>query len=152
MIAPSSNGDRRRDVRMRFVILQSEIVGFVAEQPLSPVLDHQARQFAWLTRELQPRLIEMVGIEMTIAAGPDEHAGVEAALSRQHVREECIGGDVERDAKKDVGAALIELQVETSARDLRLKEAMARRQGHAVDLTGIPGGDDLPPRVRIAFD
>src|SRR5947209_15766505 len=101
MIAPSSNGDRRRDVRVRFVILEREIVGFVAEQPLSPILDHQARQFAWLTRELQPRLIEVVAVEMTVAAGPDEHARLEAALPRQHVREECIGGDVERNAEKD---------------------------------------------------
>src|SRR5439155_224729 len=95
---------------------------------------------------------EVVGIEMTVAAGPDEHAGVQAALPRQHVREERIGSDVEWDAEKDVGAALIELQVEASARDLRLKEAMARRQGHAADLAGVPGGDDLPPGVRIAFD
>ena len=82
---------------------------------------------------------------MTIAARPDEHAGLQAALARQHVCEERIGGDIEGNTQEDVRAPLIELQVEPAAGDLRLKEAMARRERHPVDLAGVPGGDDLPP-------
>ena len=78
----ASNGDRRRDVRVGLVILEQEILGLVIEQPLPPVPDHQLRQRPRFARQLQPRLIEVVGIEMAIAAGPHEHARLKPALAR----------------------------------------------------------------------
>ena len=59
--------------------------------------------------------------------------------------EERIGGDVEGNAEEDVGAALVELQIEPAAGDLRLKQAMAGRERHPVNLARVPRGDDLPP-------
>ena len=43
-------------------------------------------------------LLDMVGIEVAVAAGPHELADFQSALLRQHVGEQRIGGDVERHA------------------------------------------------------
>ena len=89
---------------------------------------------------------------MHVAAGPDEHARLQPAFARQHVGQQRVAGDVERHAEEEVGAALVELQVEPARRDLGLEQAMAGRQRHPLDLARVPGGDDLPPRAGIALD
>src|SRR5205085_4557127 len=57
-----------------------------------------------------------------------------------------------RDAQEKVGTALIELQVEPSAGDLGLEQAVAWRERHAVDFPRIPGRDDLAPRTGVLRD
>src|SRR3546814_16908990 len=94
----------------------------------------------------------MVGIEVAVAAGPHERAGFQPALVGEHVGEECVAGDVEGDAEEDVGAALVKLEVELAGRDLRLEQAMAGGEGHAVQLRRIPGGDDLAAGGGVAVD
>src|SRR5215210_5989688 len=69
-----SDRDWRCDVRVGLVIFEQEIVSFIIEQPLSAILNDEARQSARLAAQLQPRLFEMVGVEMAIAPGPHEHA------------------------------------------------------------------------------
>ena len=64
---------------------------------------------------------------MAVAAGPDERAGLEAALLGEHVGQQRVAGDVERDAEEDVGAALVELEVEPAGGDLGLEQAVAGR-------------------------
>jgi len=44
---------------------------------------------------------------VTVAARPDEFFGDQSALLCQHVREQGVGGDVEWDAKENIGAALV---------------------------------------------
>src|SRR6185503_19634459 len=72
----------------------------------------QFRQRTRLASELLAGLVEMVRIEMAVAAGPDEGAGLEAALLGEHVGEQGVAGNVERHAEEHVGAALVELEVE----------------------------------------
>src|SRR5207253_10042953 len=103
----ASNGNRRRDMRVRVVIFDDEIVGLVAEKTLAAVLDHQLRQRTRLASELQSRLLEVVRVEMAIATRPDESPRRETALARQHVRQKRVRGDVERHAEEQVGAARI---------------------------------------------
>src|SRR4029079_18211648 len=110
------------------------------------------RKRARVAGQLQPRLLEMVRIKMTVAAGPDEHARLKPAFTGEHVSEQRIAGDVERHAEEDVGAALIELEVEPPARDLGLEQAMAGGERHFRNLARIPGGHDLPARIGIAPD
>src|SRR5207248_1229812 len=124
----------------------------VTEQPLPPIFDHQLRQGPGFARELEPRLLEMVGIEVAVAAGPHEHPRLKPALAREHMRQQSIGGDVEGNAEEDVGTALVELQVEPPRGDLCLEQTVTRRERHLVDLARVPRGDDLPPRKRIALD
>ena len=137
---------------MRIVSDHFEIFQNIAEQVLSSVLDPKLGQGPDLPAQLQPRLIEVVGIEVHVAAGPHEHARLQPAFARQHVGQQRVGSDVEWHAKEQVGAALIQLEVEPSRRDLRLKQTMARRQRHAPDLAWIPGGDDLPAARGILAD
>ena len=124
----------------------------VIEQALPAILDDEARQRTRLAAQLKPRLLEMVGIEMAVAAGPHEHAGLEPAFARQHVGQQRIGGDVERNAEEDVGAALVKLEGEAARGDLRLEQAVAGGERHLREFARIPCGDDLPTRMRIAAD
>ena len=81
-------------------------------------------------RQLLVHLLEMVAIQMAIAARPDEVAHFEIALLRQHVSEQRVGGDVERHAEEDVGAALVQLAAQASVRHVELEERVARHERH----------------------
>jgi thymidylate synthase len=69
--------------------------------------------------------------------------GLEPRHLRHHLRQQGVGRDVERHAEEDVGAALIELATEHSVSDEELKQAVARRQRHLIDVRRIPGADDV---------
>src|SRR5205085_10929965 len=118
-----------------------EILRFVIEQPLAAILDHQLRKRPGIAAQLKPSLFEMVGVKVAITAGPHEHPWLEPAFTREHVRQQRIRSDVERDAEEDVRAALVKLQVESAGGDLGLKQAMTRGERHPGDLTRVPGGD-----------
>jgi len=49
-----SDGDGRRNVRVRIVILEQKILGLIVGKALSAVLDHQARERPRLARQLKP--------------------------------------------------------------------------------------------------
>src|SRR3546814_15812218 len=84
----------------------------------------------------------MVRIEVAIAAGPNELVHLQIALLREHVGEQRVARDVERNAEEDVGRALVELERQFAVRDVRLEEAMARRERHRVEIARVPCGDD----------
>src|SRR5688500_6594447 len=143
--------DRRGDVRVRVVRFEGEILRLVAVDRLASILEDQRRQRPRIARQLQPRLLVVVRVQMAIAAGPHEHAGLEPALSGEHVGQQSVAGDVERHAEENVGAALVELQMEPPARRLGLEQAVAWGERHPVDLARVPGGDDLPARRGLAL-
>ena len=101
-------------------------------------------------RQLFTRLIEMVQIQVAVAAGPDEIAHIQIALLRDHVREQRIRSDVERHAQEDVGAALIHLARQPAVGDVELEERMAGRQCHLRQIGDVPGRHDQPARIRVA--
>jgi len=74
---------------------------------------------------LLTHLLHMVRVDVAIAAGPDEHAGLQPAFAGQHVGKQRIASDVERNAEEHVGAALVKLQVQPPRSDLCLEQAMA---------------------------
>src|SRR5687768_9216787 len=94
----------------------------------------------------------MVRVEVEVAEGVDEIARSEVANLRDHHREERVAGDVEGDAEKEVGAALIELAAQTAVEDEELKERVTGRESHLRNLAGIPRADDESPRVRVLLD
>ena len=55
------------------------------------------------------RLLEVVRVEMQVAEGVDELAGLQAADLRDHQREQRVARDVERHAEKNIRAALVKL-------------------------------------------
>ncbi len=70
-------------------------------------------------RKLQARLLEMVEIEVRVAEGVDELAGLQPGHLRHHHGEQRVGRDVERHAEENVGRALVELAGQPAARRRR---------------------------------
>ena len=86
------------------------------------------RQRPRLALELLARLLEVVAVEVGVAEGVDQVAGLEAADLRHHPRQQRVRSDVERDAEEDVGAALVELAGEAAVGDVELEEGVAGLQ------------------------
>ena len=84
----------------------------------------------------------MVGVEVQVTEGVDEFLRLKFADLSDHHGQKRVGGDVEWDAEKDIGAPLVELAAQLSICDVELKERMARGEGHTLDLSRIPGADD----------
>src|SRR5690349_7967272 len=99
-----SNGDRRLDARMRLVIQELEVFELVLEDRRRLAFDREPRRRQRRALQLFVGLVEMIEIQVAVAAGPDEVAGGELALLSEHVREQRIGRDVERHAEEHVGA------------------------------------------------
>ena len=91
----------------------------------------------------------MVSVKVQIAEGVDEFAGLQTRDLRDHHCEQGVGGDIERHAEKQVGAALVELAAQLAILGAELKEHVARRQRHLPDLGRIPCAHDQPPALRI---
>src|SRR6478735_978587 len=97
------------DVRVRVVAFERKILVAERENILHIRIDLHHRQRPCRPRQLQPRLFEMVGVEMRVAERVHEIAGLEARHLRHHHRQQRVGSDVEGHAEKHVGRTLIEL-------------------------------------------
>src|SRR5947208_4530018 len=135
---------------MVLVIHELEVLVPIGENARRPAADQQLRQRERRARQLQVRLLEMIQVQVAVAAGPDELAGLEIALLREQVREQRVAGDVERYAEKHVRAALVELTGQTSRGHVELEERMTGHQAHALELTHVPGADHDAARIRVA--
>ena len=141
----SLHRDRRFDGRMRIVIFEREVAEFEIVDRRHARIDDHRRQRTRIALELLARLLEMIRIEMRVAEREDEFTGTQSANLRDHHRQQPVRGDVERDAEKDVGAALVHLAGEFALGDIELEKSVARRQGHAIEIADIPGADDVAP-------
>ena len=144
--------DGSLDGRPGVVAFEGEVFVLEIEDGLHIGVDAHCRERAGLTGELLADLIEMVQVDVGVAGGVDEVAGLQAADVGYHHREQCVGGDVERNTEEGVGAALIELAGKLSFGHIELEQAVARRESHLVHLSGIPGGDEHSSRIRIVLD
>lgn len=134
------------------VAFEGEVLVLEIVQVLHIWVDAHCRERAGLTGELLADLIEMVQVDVGVACGVDEVAGLQAADLGYHHRQQCVGGYVERDSEECVGAALIKLAGKLAFGHIELEQAVARRKGHLVNISGIPGGDEHSSRIRIVLD
>src|SRR5690349_3647539 len=134
---------------MMLVIHDLKILELVLEHGWRAAREQQLRQRERNARELLVDLFEMVRIEMAVAARPDELAHVEITLLRDHVSEQRIRGDIERDAEENVRAALVELTTQAFVRHIELEEGMAGHELHLVELAHVPGTHDDASGIRI---
>jgi hypothetical protein len=95
------------------------------------------------------RLLEVIGVQVAITAGPDEIADAEVALLRQHMRQQRIRGDVERHPEENIATSLVEQAGQLAVRNVELEQAVTWRQRHPVDLADVPGAHDDAARVRV---
>src|SRR6476646_132882 len=114
------------DVRMRIVVLDREIFIAKREYVLHRRIQTQRRQVSWRARQLKPRLLEVIEIQMRIAERVDEVAGLVAGHLGHHQRKQRIGGNIKRHPEENVRRALIKLARELAVGDVKLKQAMAR--------------------------
>ena len=96
-------------MRLRCIVGDFEI--FIGEiiNAVRPAMNHQLRQRAGRPCQLFARLVEMIGIEMRIAKCMHEFTVLQIGNSRNHLRQQRIGGDIEGHTEEYVRAALIEL-------------------------------------------
>jgi hypothetical protein len=106
-------------------------------------------QGAGVAAELQVHLLQMVKIEVGVTQGVDKLTRLQIRHLGHHLQQERIGSDIERHAQENVGAALVELAGKPPIGYVELKQAMAWRQGHLVDLADVPGADNETTRVRL---
>jgi hypothetical protein len=94
----------------------------------------------------------MVGIKMKVAECVNKCAGLEPADLCNHERQEGIGSDVERNTKKEIGAALVELAAEFVILNIKLEQGMTRCEGHEVKLGRVPSGNNETTAIGVVFD
>ena len=71
-------------------------------------------------------LLDVVVVDVAVAAGPHEVADLEAGHLGDHVGQQRVGRDVERHAEEQVGRALVELAGAAAVGDVELEERVAR--------------------------
>src|SRR5690349_5106979 len=94
---------------MRIVSNQFKILEFELVNIFHCRVQFHLRQGSWFARELELRLIKMVGVEVEISKCVNKRAGLQAADLRHHEREQRVGCEVERHTEKQICAALVEL-------------------------------------------
>jgi hypothetical protein len=77
------------------VLQHLEVLVGVVEDRRRPPPDVQHRVGVGRARELRLHLLGVVAVDVAVATRPDELAGLQVALLRQHVREQRVAGDVE---------------------------------------------------------
>ncbi len=97
--------------------------------------------------QLQPRLIEVVGVQVRVAQGVHEVAGDQPDDLRHHLGEQRVRGDVEGHTQEDIGRALVQLAGQPAVRHVELEHGVARGECHVGDLGHIPRRDDVPAGI-----
>ena len=137
---------------MWIVIAEFEVLALECKNILHLWVDLHRGQAAHIPRNLLAGLVHVIQIQVHIAEGVDEITRLQITSLGHYHREQSIGCNVEGDAKEGVGRALIELAVQAPILNVKLKQAMARRQGHVIDKRRIPRADHVPAAVRLGFD
>lgn len=137
---------------MVLVALDLDVLGAEVVYRGHAGVEPESGQFERHSCDLQPRLLEVIEVEVAVAPGPDELARLEAAHLRHQAGQQAVRGDVERHAEEGVGAPLVELARQPAVVDVELEEGVARHQRHLVELAHVPGGDDDAPAVGLVAD
>ena len=134
---------------MRIVAFERNVIEGEVEDGFHIWVEFQRGKGTWLAGELEAGLVEVILIEMEIAKRVDEVAGFVIANLRNHMGEERVGSDVERHTQEQIRAALIELAGEPRLAavfgfvNVELKQQVARRKSHAIQIANVPCGDDM---------
>src|SRR5450755_40063 len=134
---------------MTLVVYDLKVLILVVEYRRRTTPDDKLGRGIRLARKLCVGLLEVIHVQVTVTARPNEVPQVKIALLRKHVREQRVGGNIERHAQKQIRASLIQLARQAVVSHVKLKECVTRQQCHAVELPDVPCADDNPPRVGV---
>src|SRR5690606_15757970 len=97
-----SSGERGVAQRGRVGALDRDVLELERVQRGHRGVQAQRGQRPWLAGQLEPGLVEVVEVEVSVAEGVHEVADPQAGDLGDHVREQRVGGDVERHAEEHV--------------------------------------------------
>ncbi len=89
---------------------------------------------------------------MSIAHGVGKNAGFQIAFLGNHHQQRRVTGNVEGNAQRYVGAALVELQIQPSVHHVKLEKGMAGWELHAVDVRNVPGAHNDAAGIGVLLD
>ena len=150
--------DRGLDRRPRVVIDELEVLELEFKKVLHIRIHLHRRELTRFAGKLFARLVKVVAVQVQVTKGVDELACFVAAHLGKHHRQQRVRGDVERHAEEHVGTALVKLAAElalaasTHAAHIELEQAVARRQGHLVDLGHVPRTHEVAARIRVVLE
>jgi hypothetical protein len=101
-------------------------------------IDPHDWQLTWLPGELSFNLLQVIGVEMSIAESMHKLPRLQTCDLSQHHRQKGIGGNIEWHTQEDISTTLIELTRKPAFRHIELKQTMAGGQSHMVDICRIP--------------
>ena len=100
-------GDRRLDAGMWIVADDLKIFEFEIIDRIDLPFDHQFRKRLWFAGKDEVDLFEVVVVDVAVSARPDELAWLKSHDMRDHLRQQRVRGDIERNAEKGIATALI---------------------------------------------
>src|SRR5215218_5685287 len=112
----TSDGNGGLDAGVRVVALDGDVLEVERVELADGRVQHQRRQRPRVAGQLEPRLVEVVEVQVRVTQRVHEVAHLEVAHLGDHVGEQGVRRDVERHAEEDVGGALVELAGEPAAR------------------------------------
>ena len=137
---------------VRLVLAQLEVAHCKLVDRVNRSFDSHLWPGSRFTLQLLVDLLDMIGIDVSVAKRVDELAWLELRDVSDHDSQKSIGRNVEGDAQAHVSRALIQLATELAISDVKLAQAVARRQRHLVKIGWIPGHHQHATVVGIGFD
>lgn len=90
------------DGLVTLVIAQLDVAEREVEQAGDVRIQYEGRRWERLAGKLLIDLIEMVGVQVDVAANPDQLAGYHVHHLRHHVRQDGVGRHIERHPEEHV--------------------------------------------------
>ena len=87
---------------MRIVASDDKIVVLVVKETFRATFEVKLRQRFRIALQQRLDLFGVVGVDVDVTACPNELADLQVTLLRQHVYQQSIAGDVERQAEEDI--------------------------------------------------
>ena len=116
-----SNRNIPFDVGMGLVAYHLEVLEMVLVDGGWLAVDPQCWQRVGFSGNLQTHLVQVILVDVDIAASPNEFARFQSALLGQHHQQQCIAGQVKWQADKYIAGALIKLQMQPTITHHRLE-------------------------------
>ncbi len=139
------------------VIDQFKVIEFKVVDRLNVGVEFHFGEWMGGASELKLCLFEVIGVEVEVAKGVDKVTGLVSADLGDHQREQSVRGDVEGDTEEEIGTALVELAGQSwgwgvGVVDVELEKKVAGWQGHVVDKSDVPSGDEVASRGGVVFE
>jgi len=94
----------------------------------------------------------VVQVDVRVPERVDELTDFQSALLGNHVRQQRVAGDVERNTQEQVSASLVQLARQFPFAHVELEHHMAGRKCHVVNLVYVPRRHYVSTRIGVGAD